>query len=143
VSRVFRPQSAASKRRKLLQYLKSAVIASKGKTLDEYENRDLAAFICQVLEDIAESVKATASAWEKRGYWVKADQFMAQWSWIETSFRQATGALECGELQPQSVISQQLEDHLEDIKLSSRMRNQKPWKGAWREVEERDGDEEH
>lgn len=131
MSRVFRPQSAASERRKLLQYLKLAVIASKGQTLDEHECRDLAAFILQVLEDIAESVKTTVSAWEKRGYWVKADHFMAQWSWIGTSDRQTAGALERGEIQPQSLISQQLEDHLEDIKLPTRMRNQKPWKGAW------------
>jgi hypothetical protein len=137
---VFRPQSAASERRKLLQHLKLAVIATIGQTHDENAGRDLAAFTYQVLEDLAESVKATALAWEKRGYWVKADKFMAQWSWIENSCKQAAGAIERGDIQSQPLIAQKLAHHLEDIKLSYRLLNQEPWIGAWRGGADRGGD---
>lgn len=140
MSRVFRPQSAASERKKLLQHLKLAVVASFEQTLDANEGRDLAAFVCQVLEDILESVTATGSAWEKRGYWVKADQFMAQWSWVTSSHRHAEDAVNRGEFDPQSLISQQLYDHLKAIDISPRMRNHKPWQGAWRGGETQGGD---
>ncbi len=142
MSRVLRPQSAASERRKLLQSLKLAVLASSGQTHSKNESRDLAAFTLKVLEELGESVKTTASAWEKRGYWVKADKFMAQWSWIEPSLRQVADAIERGEIQSHSMIAQKLEPHLEDVKLSSRILNQKPWEGARRGEMDRNGDTE-
>ncbi len=37
------------------------------------------------LQEIYESVDHSAAAWEKRDYWLKADAFRRQWSWVEKS----------------------------------------------------------
>ncbi|MBN1439584.1 MAG: hypothetical protein JW929_09260 [Anaerolineales bacterium] len=44
---------------------------------------ETAAVLIQGLQEIRESVNRTAEAWEKRDYWVKADAFRRQWSWVE------------------------------------------------------------
>ncbi|WP_188645918.1 hypothetical protein [Marinithermofilum abyssi] len=42
------------------------------------EARDLAAFISLALQTIYD---VSVLAWEKRGYWVKADRFLMEWMW--------------------------------------------------------------
>ncbi len=46
---------------------------------------DLGAALTIPLQEIFESVDHSAAAWEKRDYWLKADAFRRQWSWVEKS----------------------------------------------------------
>lgn len=131
MSRVFRPQSAATERRKLLQSLALAVSVSKQSELDRMERRDLMAFSLQILNEIANSVKLTVSAWEKRGYWVKADRFMAEWQWVESSRLNIEEAYRKDGDWPQPAILDILEKHLATTTPPSRLLKDKPWKGAW------------
>jgi hypothetical protein len=34
------------------------------------------------LDALQELIEATATAWEKRGYWVKSDHFRRTWAWV-------------------------------------------------------------
>src|SRR3989304_6267954 len=43
--------------------------------------RDLAVFISLALKRIADGIDPSVAAWEKRGYWVKADRFRMDWAW--------------------------------------------------------------
>lgn len=45
--------------------------------------RELSELLIAGLEEIQESVNRTASAWEKRDYWLKADGFRRQWRWVD------------------------------------------------------------
>jgi hypothetical protein len=44
---------------------------------------ELGAGLTASLQEIHDSVDRTAEAWEKRDYWLKADAFRRQWSWVE------------------------------------------------------------
>jgi hypothetical protein len=46
---------------------------------------ELGAALTASLKEIRDSVDRTAEAWEKRDYWLKADAFRRQWSWVEKS----------------------------------------------------------
>jgi hypothetical protein len=46
---------------------------------------DLGAALTIPLQEIYESVDHSAAAWEKRDYWLKADAFRRQWSWVDKS----------------------------------------------------------
>ncbi|NTU60903.1 MAG: hypothetical protein HGA95_01025, partial [Caldiserica bacterium] len=45
------------------------------------KTRDLAAFIAIALQAIAGTIDTSVEAWEKRGYWLKADRFRLEWEW--------------------------------------------------------------
>jgi hypothetical protein len=47
------------------------------------EAKDMAAFIVFALREISASVDKSASAWEKRDYYLKADAFRRDWAWVE------------------------------------------------------------
>lgn len=131
MSRVIRPQSAAGERRKLLQILAHVVTVSKTGEFDKVESKDMMEFTYTVLGEIAESITATVSAWEKRGYWIKADRFLADWSWVELVQKQVEESLEKEEDWPQPMILHKLEEHIGDITPPAQLRNTRPWIGAW------------
>jgi hypothetical protein len=81
-------------------------------------------------------VKATVIAWEKRGYWIKADRFMAEWAWVERMRIKVEAALERSEDWPDPKLHHQLEQHLGDVTLPARMRNKRPWIGEGKSAEQ-------
>ena len=42
----------------------------------------LIAFIVLSLMEIERTIAQTTAPWEKREYWVKADQFRSEWKWV-------------------------------------------------------------
>lgn len=44
--------------------------------------KDMTATIVYCLREIDAGVQSSAEAWEKRDYWVKADQFRMEWHWV-------------------------------------------------------------
>src|SRR5512136_3158478 len=51
------------------------------KTIDD-ETRDMLAFIVVGLRSMDQSIDQSATAWEKRDYYIKADQFRREWLWL-------------------------------------------------------------
>jgi hypothetical protein len=47
--------------------------------------RDMVAMIVFCLKEIDDTVIESIEAWEKRGYWQKADKFQVEWMWAEQS----------------------------------------------------------
>ena len=131
LSRVIRPQSAARMRSKLVQALALAFAADQQPDVGQSERRDILAYVLKVLDEISTSVTATSTAWEKRGYWVKADRFMGEWSWVRTARERLMLALEKSELQASSVVAPELAQRLSEVKIPTRVRQTKPWTGAW------------
>ena len=43
--------------------------------------RDLLAYIALSLKAIGETIDESVAAWEKRGYWIKADRYRMEWLW--------------------------------------------------------------
>src|SRR5512134_2684114 len=75
------PESAGKQRTQLTRSIVVAVRELARQTEPGAESRDLAAFIALALQTIAEGIDISVAAWEKRGYWVKADKFRMEWSW--------------------------------------------------------------
>lgn len=54
-------------------------------TLDD-ESKDMSATLVFLLREIYTGVLISIEAWEKRGYWMKADRFLREWEWtVETA----------------------------------------------------------
>jgi hypothetical protein len=50
-------------------------------TAPDETSQDLVAFIGLSLLDIYSSIENSVEAWEKKGYWLKADRFRLEWEW--------------------------------------------------------------
>jgi len=120
------------KQRLLLQ--KSIVQAIRELTTQKDVNettRDLAAYIVLSLQAIARTIDPTVEAWEKRGYWVKADRFRLDWSWTDKLSQNLKESLVKGDWQNVATIIAQVAEKLKRVELPKRNRLGAPWIGAW------------
>ena len=100
------------------------------------KTKDLAAFIALSSKAISNTIEPSVSAWEKRGYWVKADRFRLEWSWSEilgAKMRQAT--LDEDWPTVASTVAQ-IAEKLRNVNVSERHRMGTPWVGAWKKLQD-------
>lgn len=93
--------------------------------------RDLIAYILLSLDRITETIDISVEAWEKRDYWLKADQFRREWRWssvIADRIRDKVYAEDIQGLIPDLVS---LGQALSDTTVSENHRFGTPWLGAW------------
>ena len=134
MSRIINPDSAGKDRTRLE---KATVLAIRELMKQNETNaltRDLAAFIVLALESMAQTIEPTVAAWEKRGYWLKADRFRLEWEWCERlggKMRRAVIGEDWAEV---AQLSVQAALKLGDIQVAKNHRMGEPWVGAWEKL---------
>lgn len=94
------------------------------------EARDMAAALVYLLREIYESVDQSAKAWEKRGYWMKAERFLREWTWIPEIAANIEDVIrhDAWDLLPELLAD--LFPHFTDIQIKSLTRSPDVWRGA-------------
>ena len=98
-------------------------------TLDA-EARDMAAQVVICLQEINAANEQTISAWEKRGYWMKAERFLRDWEWSREMAYNLDDVIrhEAWDLLPELLL--ELGPHFADISIKSMTRKPDTWKAA-------------
>jgi len=81
LGRVINPDAPGKSRNTQVKIILFAIRELMQQTKPDDTSKDLAAFIGLTLMDIYSSVDQSVVAWEKRGYWLKADRFRMEWEW--------------------------------------------------------------
>jgi hypothetical protein len=131
MSRVLRIETAHRSRQRILQGLAVALRRSASGVPDPVEQRDLLAFLDMSLEELRRSVDETAAAWEKRGYWLKADRFRQDWNWTERIGMTLSSALASGDFDRATGSGIELATHLLHVRLPAALSRSRPWVGGW------------
>ncbi len=95
------------------------------------KTRDLLAYIALSLISIGETIDESVAAWEKRGYWIKADHYRLDWIWtsqLGEAMRQAIINEDWGEV---TKIIGQVTQKLSTVKIAQHSRLGTPWVGAY------------
>jgi hypothetical protein len=131
MSRVINPESAGKERTQLSKAIVLAVRElAKQKDVTE-EARDLAAFIALALKNISEGIDVSVAAWEKRGYWVKADRFRMDWVWTGQVADKMKVAIFTNDWGTIAMLMPQIAQKFGRIVVSENHRLGKPWVGAY------------
>ena len=131
MGRVVSPNSAGKQRTQLVRITAIAISELLVKSTLDLEARDLAAFISFTLEAINSSIEPTIQAWEKRGYWVKADRFRYEWGWTDLLGKEMSRALFSDDWVEINSIAGKVQKRLAGEKISAIHRQGTPWVGAW------------
>lgn len=94
-------------------------------------SRDLVAFIILSLSEVAETIDESVAAWEKKGYWVKADRYRLEWEWSGLYAGKLAGAFEAGDWAGIAMLAVQVAQKLGRIEISPNHRLGSPWQGAY------------
>jgi hypothetical protein len=131
MSRVIHIDSLGKERTRLTRAVVLALRELAQQAAPGAEARDLAAFIALALERIAAGIDPSVSAWEKRGYWVKADRFRMEWAWTGEAAARVRAAALAEDLGSLALQAAQIATRLGKVNLPKNHRMGKPWQGAF------------
>jgi len=131
VGRVYNPDSAGKDRTRLTKSIVKAIRELMGQSQPDQLTKDLAAYIVIGLEEIYKTVDVSVLAWEKRGYWVKADRFRLDWEWTQAISNQMKAALLADDWAQIALLAAKTALKFNQIKISVNNRIGEPWVGAY------------
>jgi hypothetical protein len=134
VGRVIKLETAGKERTRLTKAVVIAIRELMLQTKPDDSTRDLAAFISLALEAIAGTIDISVDAWEKRGYWVKADRFRMDWAWSSRLAGNMRLAVLSDDWLKVAQTVAQVAERLNDIKIPQKHRMGTPWVGAYRKL---------
>ena len=131
MSRVINPEGTGKERTQLSRSVVLALRELAKQPEINQNTRDLAAYIALALQAIAKTIDSSVEAWEKRGYWLKADRFRLDWAWAERLGKQMQQALLNDDWQTVALTAGQVAEKLHTVEVPQRHRLGAPWVGAW------------
>ena len=131
MSRIIQTDSPAQNRKRLLKTLASAHRYFKQEKTTEVQQKDLCAFALLTLKALCESIDRTASAWEKRDYWLKADRLRSEWKWALKAYDEIQAALNKDNVTNALQCFDALSGHFDSIVMPGKSSDRNLWQGAW------------
>jgi hypothetical protein len=134
LSRVIQLDSVGSERNRLRKEIVISIKNFLSQTEPTDEAKDSAAHIVLALRAIYNTVEQSVIAWEKRGYWVKADKFRLEWEWtlgLSNKLEKFIKSDDWGEV---ATICIQIAQRFYNVTVSPNHRMGKPWVGAWKKL---------
>ena len=134
MSRVINTDSTGKKRN---QYMRTGAELlrrlSQKETLDA-EVPDMVSQLVFCLREIDEGIDQSARAWEKRDYWMKAEEFRQRWYWVSDLADQLQMLVFDDEWDRLPELMIKLLPHFSDIKVNKFMRKEGSWDGFYKRL---------
>jgi len=124
-------ESGTTLRNRLARSIVLAIRTLMQQGSPDEKSLDMAAYIVLALEKINESIDVAVLAWEKRDYWVKADQFRQEWAWIEGSHERLKAAVFAQNWAQIATEAISVGQRFSKVKIAEKNRIGEPWVGAW------------
>lgn len=131
MSKIVHTNKLGTERKRILRGIVVTLNALTKQSSFTEESWDMVAFIALSLRKVDATIEQATVAWEKRGYWIKADRYRLEWEWLSNSQKSLTEAAMEKDIDKaiQSIVV--VADHLNNIKVSKNHRMGKPWVGAY------------
>jgi len=133
---IINPDSAGKERTQLSKGIVLAIRELAKQTEPGTESRDMAAFIALALAQISSGIDISVAAWEKRGYWVKADKFRMEWLWTATYADRMKAAVLDDDWATVALTMTQTAQKLSKVVVPAGHRLGRPWVGAFKKLKE-------
>lgn len=134
MSRVVNLDGPGKARNQLMRTSAEVIRHLSQKTELDEEACDMAALLVYCLREIDAGIDDSALAWEKRDYWVKAEQFRARWAWAGKAAAELSVVVLRGAWEQLPMILARLLPYFTEIKIVKMTRNSSLWRGAYQRL---------
>lgn len=131
MSRIIQSESLGKTRAKLSKLILICIRELMMQKEVSEDSKDITAFIVLGLREIFSGIDSSVEAWEKRGYWVKADRFRLEWEWSGRYADKLEQAIKKDEWASVPSFVIQIAEKLANVKPPSRNTGGEFWKGAF------------
>jgi hypothetical protein len=100
---------------------------------DTFDNeaKDMLATLVYSFREIESGIDQSATAWEKRDYYLKADELRRRWDWTSLAATELETLLLEERWQDVPEMMAKLFPHFSDVTVTKFMRKEKDWAGAY------------
>ena len=131
LGRVINFESSGKDRHRLIREIIVAIRElAKVEVLDD-NTRDLVSLITLNLWEINKGIDSSVLAWEKRGYWVKADRFRMEWDWTKSIADRLSASLFTEDWVEVRNLTVYIAQKFSKITIPINHRIKAPWVGSW------------
>jgi hypothetical protein len=130
VAQIVKTQSSSTERNRLARSILGAIRELISQKEPDTSTYDMAAYIAMALGRIHQLMEESTLAWEKRGYWLKADRFRLEWEWTHGCQEEIETALSKQDWGGLARILARVAGKFSKVKFSTGSRIGKPWVGA-------------
>ena len=131
MGRLVHIDSPSAERQRLRRTIAEALHLLVKKPELDAEAKDLAALIVLALREISRIIENSATAWDKRHYYIKADQLRAEWEWAERAAERMESLIRVGDWPRLPVALAALVPRFHDIKVKKVTRSNNLWSGSY------------
>lgn len=93
--------------------------------------KDMVSMLVYLFRELDEGIEQSAAAWEKRDYWLKADEFRQRWGWAGAMADEIDALVRADEWQNLPQIMIKLLPYFNDIKITKLTRKESLWEGSY------------
>lgn len=130
MGRLIDTDSTGAQRQRLRRTIAEALKLMATKRELDAEARDLAALVVYCLREIGEGVERSASVWDKRHYYIKADRLRADWEWAGRAADRMANLIRAGDWLRLPVVLAEIAPRFADVGVSKVTRSPELWAGA-------------
>jgi hypothetical protein len=130
VSRIFKAESNSTQRNRLSKGIVLALRELMQQTEPNDLSVDLVCFVSVALDNIYKTIDDSVVAWEKKGYWVKADRFRREWEWTQKSSIGIKEAVRVNDWAKLALLVAEVGIKFNKVTISPHHRLGTPWIGA-------------
>jgi hypothetical protein len=136
MSRVINTDGPGKKRNQELRTCAEILRHLSQKSDFDEEGKDMLAQLVFSLREINETIEHSAEVWEKRNYWVKAEELRQNWHWVTKFSIQIESLLrhENWEAFPEVMVN--FMQKVGDVKVKKFTRTPDTWQGAYQRLME-------
>ncbi len=131
MGRVVNIDSPGKNRNKLMRTAAELLRHLSQKTTLDDDAKDMAALLVFCLREIEDGIEGSAMAWEKRDYWIKAEQLRQRWAWAGNGAASLETMIRYERWESLPGIMAGLFEHFADIKITKFTRDASEWLGAY------------
>jgi hypothetical protein len=135
MSRITRIDGTPTQQRNAIRRSIAEILRRLGekKTIDA-DTKDMLAFIVFGLRSMDQSIDQSATAWEKRDYYIKADQLRRDWLWLAPQANRLEDILRTDDFSLAPIELAGLAARFSDVKVTSLTRSPALWQGACKKL---------
>jgi hypothetical protein len=134
MGRVINTDSTGKRRNQNMRTAAEILRRLSQKAAVDEDVKDMVAMLVYCFREIDEGIDQSAAAWEKRDYWMKADEFRVRWGWAGGAADELQAMIYNDDWQRLPQIMLKLFPRFADITITKFTRKESAWKGRYQHL---------
>ena len=131
MGRVINTDSTGKQRNQTMRTVAEILRRLSQKQVVDDEVRNMTAMLVYCFRDIEAGIDQSATAWEKRDYWVKSEELRQRWMWVGDMADQLRNMIYINDWTLLPTMMLKLLPRVADIKITKMTRDVSLWDGVY------------